>query len=42
MHKELKITDMQTLQSNKNTSLENSSHENSTDLPDFTTEGRGM
>ena len=29
---------MQTLESNKNTSLENSIDENSMDLPDFTTE----
>ena len=38
MHNELKITDMQTLESNKNTSIENLSDENSIDLPDFTTE----
>ena len=38
MHKELKITDMQTLESNKNTIVENSIDENSLDLPDFTTD----
>ena len=38
MHKELKITDMQTLESNKNTIVENSNDENSLDLPDFTTD----
>ena len=38
MHKELKITDMQTLESNKNTIVEKSIDENSLDLPDFTTD----
>ena len=38
MHNELKVTDMQTLESNKNTSIENSIDENSIDLPDFTTD----
>ena len=38
MHNELKITDMQTLESNKNTNIENSINENSIELPDFTTE----
>ena len=37
MHNELKITDMQTLESNKKTILENPIDENSLDLPDFTT-----
>ena len=38
MHNELKITVMQTLESNKNTIIENSSKENLVNLPDFTTE----
>ena len=38
MHNELKITDMQTLESNKNTIVENSVDSNSVDLPDFTTD----
>ena len=38
MHNELKITDMQTLESNKKTSIENSTDENSVNLPDFTTD----
>ena len=38
MHNELKTTDMQTLESNKNTNIENSSEEISLNLPDFTTE----
>ena len=38
MHKELKITNMQTLESNKNTIVENSIDQNSLDLPDFTTD----
>ncbi len=38
MHNELKIIDMQTLESNKKTIVENSIDENSLDLPDFTTD----
>ena len=38
MHNKLKITDMQTLESNKKNTLENSIDENSIDLPDFTTD----
>ncbi len=38
MHNELKIIDMQTLESNKNTNIENSHEENLVDLPDFTTD----
>ena len=38
MHNELKIIDMQTLESNKNISIENPSEENLVKLPDFTTE----
>ena len=38
MHNELKITDMQTLESNKNTNIENSINDSSVDLPDFTTD----
>ena len=38
MHNELKITNMQTLVSNKNTSIKNTIDDNSIDLPDFTTE----
>ena len=38
MHNKLKITDMQTLESNKKINLENSIDENSIDLPDFTTD----
>ena len=34
----LKVSDMQTIESNKNTTLDNSIDENSIDLPDFTTE----
>ena len=37
MHNELKITDMQTLESNKNTNIENPSEGDSITLPDFTT-----
>ena len=38
MHNELKITNMQTLESNKNTNIENLSEETPLNLPDFTTE----
>ena len=38
MHNELKIIDMQTLESNKKTTVVNSIDENSLDLPDFTTD----
>ena len=38
MHNELKITDMQTLESNKNTNIENKVEVNSIELPDFTTD----
>ena len=38
MHNELKITDMQTLESNKNTFTEESTDKNSLNLPDFTTD----
>ena len=38
MHNELKINNMQTLESNKNISIQNSTDENSVDLPDFTTD----
>ena len=37
-HTELKISDMQTLESNKNISIQNSTNENSLELPDFTTD----
>ena len=38
MHNELKITDMQTLESNKKNIVESPIDENSLDLPDFTTD----
>ena len=38
MHNELKVIYMQTLESNKNTIVENSIDSNSVDLPDFTTD----
>jgi len=38
MHNELKITDMQTLESIKNSTKEESTEENSLNLPDFTTD----
>ena len=38
MHNELKITDMQTLESNKKTTKEESTEDNSLNLPDFTTD----
>ena len=37
MHNEQKITDMQTLESNKN-SIKETTEENSLNLPDFTTD----
>ena len=38
MHNEQKITDMQTLESNKNTTSEESADSSSLNLPDFTTD----
>ena len=38
MHNKLKIIDMQTLESNKNTTIANSSEEDLVNLPDFTTD----
>ena len=38
MHNELKIIAMQTLESNKNSSIENYAEEKSLELPDFTTD----
>ena len=38
MHNELKATDMQTIESNKKSTIENSIDEGSINLPDFTSE----